>query len=379
VNGTIFGNVVVNGTLGVQAGGVLSIDGFSAATSSGNGAGDPFGAAQTISGSGTLVLSEGSQLDIGVADSAAIQFAGPSGQLGLAVLPTGKISGFAAGDTIELYNSLATGLSYTQTSASVATLKLTKGGKAAGSLTLAGSYTGSSLFHLSFDAYGDEFISLQTIGSAPVQPSAITGTVGTDDLRATANNQTLTGLGGGDTLDGNGFAGTIFKDTSADLNGSTITNFVITDVIDLTDMAPGTATVSFTPGSYNATTNTTVPGSLTVTDGTHTATMTVASASAFPVGYVGTSADGKGGTNVKYVAVNIDAYAFSAALGGGYSVAANWQDATTKSAATGAPSYGNAVTIVGGTSYTDVTGNGVAASLATSGAVLLWALSSAAR
>jgi hypothetical protein len=156
ISGTIYGNVVDNGTLAVQAGGNLNIDI----------GGDPFGTAQSISGSGALILSENSSLSLGVADSAAIQFGGPAGSLNLSVLPTGTITGFAAGDIISLTGGLATGLSYSQTSANVATLSLTKGGKAAGKLTLAGNYTGN-LFHLSLSPYGYASISLQTIGSAP--------------------------------------------------------------------------------------------------------------------------------------------------------------------------------------------------------------------
>jgi hypothetical protein len=75
---------------------------------------------------------------------------------------------------------------------------------------------------------------------------------------------------------------------------------------------------------------------------------------------------------VKYITVNTDAYLFNAPAGGLYSTAANWQDTTTSATATAAPSYGNAVTIAGGLTYTNVTGNGFAASLATSGDVLLW-------
>ena len=119
VSGTLDGNIVVNGALAVQAGGVLTID-----------AGDPFGSAQTIAGTGTLTLSENSLLTLGIADGAAIDFGAPGGILGLDVLPTGTIAGFAPGDFIELVGGatiMATGLSASQTSNSLATLSLTKG------------------------------------------------------------------------------------------------------------------------------------------------------------------------------------------------------------------------------------------------------------
>ena len=82
---------------------------------------------------------------LGVADSAAIRFGGPAGTLVVDALPSGTISGFAAGDMIEMTGggtAAATGLSYTQTSGSVATLTLTKGGHTVGTLTLAGNYRG---------------------------------------------------------------------------------------------------------------------------------------------------------------------------------------------------------------------------------------------
>ena len=64
-------------------------------------------------------------------------------------------------------------------------------------------------------------------------------------LTATANNQTLTGLGGNDSLGAAGFTGIDFKDTSADLNGSTIVSFGTSDILDFTDMNPATALVSY--------------------------------------------------------------------------------------------------------------------------------------
>ena len=280
-----------------------------------------------------------------------------------AALPRATSSSLTGGATI-----LATGLSYSQTSSNVATLTLTKGGTTAGTLTLAGNYAGS-LFHLGLDAQGDGIISLQTIGSAPVQPSLIVGTAGSDSLTATAGNQTLTGLGGNDTLSAGGFTGIDFSDTSADLNGSTITSFGASDLIDLTDMTPNAASVVYTPGSQAAT--------LVVTDGTHTATITLALGALLPPGNFVTSTDGSAGTDVRFNAANTDGYVFSATPGGVYSIASNWQDTTTGTPAAQAPGYGNAVTFAGGTGaggsgYIDVTGSGFAASVATSGDVLLW-------
>ncbi len=296
VSGLIDGNVVVNGTLGVQAAGALIID-----TS------DPFGSAQSIAGTGTLVMSENSLLILGVGDSAGIRFGGPGGTLDVAVLPTGTISGFASGDVIELSagkTALATGLSYIQTSGSVATLTLTRGGSAVGTLTLAGNYSGS-LFHLGLDSYGDGIITLQTVGSVAAQPGLILGTAGYDVLNATANNQTLTGLGGNDTIGAGAFTGIDFKDTSADLNGSTIIAFGSSDTIDLTDMKLSTATISYASGAG-------LPATLAVTDGTHVATIAISLSAGLTAGSFVTSTDGASGTDVKFLAANIDAYRFDA-------------------------------------------------------------------
>jgi hypothetical protein len=357
VTGTIDANLVVNGVLGVQAQGKLTID-----------INDPFGSAQSIGGSGTLVISENSVLTLGVADSAAIDFGGPAGTLIVHALPSGPIAGFAGGDVIEIAGggtASATGLSYAQTSIGTATLTLTKGGRSVGTLTLAGNYAGS-LFHLGLDPYGDGLITLQTIGTAPVQPSLIVGTAGYDVLTATANNQTLTGFGGNDSLGAGAFKGVDFKDTSANLNGGTITSFGTSDIIDLTDMNAAAVSVTYVSGAN-------VPATLVVTDGTHAATIGISFTSGLPAGFFSAGTDGGSGADVTFVGANADIYSFIGAPGGAYGTASKWQDITTGTIATVAPSYGNAVTIAGGSGgYTDVTGNGFAASLATSGSVLLW-------
>ena len=357
ISGALDGNVVVNGTLAVQAGGMLAID-----------QSDPFGSGQTIAGTGTLQIGEGSELLLGVADSAAIRFAAPAGTLVANSIPTGQISGFASGDTITLAG-LATGLRFTQTTPSLATLTLLKGAAIAGKLTLAGNYT-TSLFHIRLTATGTAYITLQATGIVPVQPSLLSGTAGSDSLTATANNQTLTGLGGNDTLSGGTFNGITFSDSSASLNGSTITAFALTDTIDLVDVKAAAAVATFTPAVYSAS-GPPVPATLVVNDGTHSATMTLAATVALPAGVWSAGSDGTGGTALKYIVLNTDAYAFTPLAGDSVGVAGNWRDTTLGATATAAPGLGNAVTLMGGSSYADVGGTGVAASMSVTGDILL--------
>lgn len=357
ISGTLDGNLVLNGTLAVQAGGALAID-----------ATDPFGTAQTITGTGVLMIGEDSQVCLGVADSAAIQFAGPAGTLVARSLPSGIISGFTSGDVIEL-TGLATGVSYTQTTPTLATLALTRGGVFVGDLFLSGNYSGT-LFHIQMDAAGNAFLTQQIVGAAPPRPAVITGTGGSDILTATANNQILTGGGGNDVLNGGTFTGIDFKDTSTDLNGSTIVALSMSDTIDLTDMKPTAAVVTFNAATIGAA-GATVPGTLMVTDGTHTATVTLAGTASLPPGTWTVGTDGSGGSLLKYNALNTDDYIFAPLTGDSIALAANWKDTTTGTTATALPAAGNAITLQGGSSYSDIGGNGTMASMTAFGDILL--------
>jgi hypothetical protein len=90
------------------------------------------------------------------------------------------------------------------------------------------------------------------------------GSTGADTITAMAQGQTLTGGGGNDTLIGYSGFGDLFSDTSANLNTATIQQFGGSDVIDLTDMNSSL----IKPLTYTGTTS---AGTLTVSDGTHTA------------------------------------------------------------------------------------------------------------
>jgi hypothetical protein len=113
------------------------------------------------------------------------------------------------------------------------------------------------------------------------------GSGGGDLIQAGGANQTLmTGGGLGDTLTGYAGFGDTFKDTSANLNGVTIGKLGGNDAIDLTDLLPGSASYVFNAGT------------LTVTDGTHTAAITLLGS--FSTSGFLLQTDNHGGTSVTY-------------------------------------------------------------------------------
>ena len=281
-SGLIYASVVDNGLLWVSGGGTLFIDMNATAET------DPYASAPTITGSGQLLLTENSTLGLGVTDSAAIQFNGPNATLDLVAIPTGAISGFTVGDQIELQQTV-TGLTYQQVTASTATLTLSNGAATVGVLNFAGSFAGNYAFHLDAAPNGDmAVITLQSLLIAPAQPSLIRGTVGTDHLVATANNQTLTGYGGSDILSGGAYTGIDFKDYTAYLSGSAIQNFATSDMIDFIDINPTTARVTYTGVS------------LSVTDGTHAASLSLTFASTPASGSFHIASDGASGTKLTW-------------------------------------------------------------------------------
>jgi hypothetical protein len=94
---------------------------------------------------------------------------------------------------------------------------------------------------------------------------------------AVATNETVVS-GGGD----------IFRDTAADLTGSTIRDFLPSDSIDLINLAEAHARVSYNAGTSG----------LSVTDGYHTAAITLAGS--FSAGGFSLASDGNRGTSVLY-------------------------------------------------------------------------------
>jgi hypothetical protein len=222
---------------------------------------------------------------LGAADSAAISFAGPNSVLVLGKVQTGTISGFAAGDQIEIEQGV-TGVSYKAGSGGTGTLTLTNAAGSVGTLTLAGSYS-SSAFHVDAAAGGGSaVITLQSLGVAVTPPRLIQATAAAELLTATANGQTITGGGGGDTLSGGKFTGLDFKDLSANLNGSVIRDFAASDIIDFRDLL-------LTGVKYSG-------GTLTVSNATHTETLSVGFATVPMSGSFHIAGDGGSGSKVTW-------------------------------------------------------------------------------
>lgn len=121
-------------------------------------------------------------------------------------------------------------------------------------------------------------------------PELISGTSGADTINGLGGNDTLQGMDGNDILNGGsgndilvGGAGTdtltggtgadSFKDTAANLNGDTITDFSVGDRIQITDLTSGTAnihvvgdTISYTGGSVTVTGLSTAAGQIAIRD-----------------------------------------------------------------------------------------------------------------
>jgi hypothetical protein len=183
-NGTIAAELVVNGVLN-ETYGTGVIEGFG-------------GAVGSISGTGTIDLSNDGRLIRDAADSTAIVFS----TLGPAILelegplPTGTISGFAPSNPVQSSSSngnaiqvdqTVTGVSFKQTTGTLGTLTLTDGATTVGTLLFSGNYT-SSLFHVDSDAAS---------GSATITLQTASGAAGTASPSASKDTYNWTGASGG--------------------------------------------------------------------------------------------------------------------------------------------------------------------------------------
>ena len=160
------------------------------------------------------------------------------------------------------------------------TLSVTGGGTA----TMGAGITGISTVQL---ASATTFTANATAGLT------IVGSAGADNITAGGAGQVLTGGAGANTLTGSSAGSDIFRDTAADLNGDTIVNLLAGDVIDFTDLAPATTTISKVTVGATSTV-------LTLTSGTTNSKITL---SGVFQGNFAVAADttGGGGTDLTFV------------------------------------------------------------------------------
>ncbi len=163
-NGSVnpYGLIIDNGTI-LASGGTLSLG--------------------TVSGSGSLTIGAGATLELLAATADPITLLGSAGNgasvlafAGARAAPAGLISGFAAGDAIDLEGSLATGVQLIQGSSSN-TLVLSYGSAVVARLLLSGSFT-SQRFVVLPDGSGGSLISL----TAATGGGGGGGQTGTDQL-----------------------------------------------------------------------------------------------------------------------------------------------------------------------------------------------------
>jgi hypothetical protein len=120
----------------------------------------------------------------------------------------------------------------------------------------------------------------------------VNGGNGGDTITASGGNQTLIG-GTGDVLNGYSGGGDTFTGASAALNGDTIGKWATGDVIDLTDMNSATLMALSFATSKTA-------GTLTVSDGTHTAALNFSTTSLALHNFTVAGSDGHGGTLIDW-------------------------------------------------------------------------------
>ncbi len=147
-NANAFGAVANNGTISAQ-GGTLAVG--------------------TLSGTGALVIGAGATLALDGACAAGqgVSFAGANATLALQAefdAPAGVLSGFAAGDAIDVEGSLISGASFQAAGAQGGTLTLLYGTQVAATLLLSGSY-GGDVFLTSGDGAGGTLVTLAASAS----------------------------------------------------------------------------------------------------------------------------------------------------------------------------------------------------------------------
>jgi len=148
-----------------------------------------------ISGAGAVQIAQDAVLELGAETTAGVAFTGADGtlKLDLPASYTGTISGFAAGDLIDLKGAAATAASATYSAASnTSTLTVALNGGGTLDYTLAGNYAGDN-FTAAQEAGGDSYIKL----AAPVMHTAysyVTNFTKTHDIQTNLIKQFPTGI-----------------------------------------------------------------------------------------------------------------------------------------------------------------------------------------
>jgi hypothetical protein len=201
------------------------------------------------------------------------------------------ILGGAGNDTITLGAAsqsvdTGTGTSVVKVTAANAGAQVTTEGSATLQIT-----TGGAAVLNQYDAFvGVQMLSAGNLTLSKMSFVSATGSSGNDTITALATQQTLTGGGGTDTLIGFSGFGDTFLDTAAGLNGDTIQNFGGNDLIDISNLTRASATLAYS-GSATA-------GTLSLSDGVHSASITLTSATGLASSLFHMSSDGHGGTYV---------------------------------------------------------------------------------
>ncbi len=223
---------------------------------------------QAVLGAGTLQIDAGSTLELESSVSAGqvVDFASNTSQLVL-LSPSsfaGTLSGFGAGDVLDLPGQSLTGVGCSSGTLVVSTA--TQNFRFVGTTLLGGELSAGH------DIHGGATVSFvpQTVGTGS---PAVLIPVSQPKMLFWASP-----------------AGDEFQGSSADLAGAHIGNWSATDSLDITDLAPAHATL--------ATTQTTGLDTLVLSDGSHTATLSLAGT--FSAGGFHLASDAHGGTLLTY-------------------------------------------------------------------------------
>ncbi len=223
---------------------------------------------QEVMGGGALQVDAGATLELAAPEPAGqiVQFAGSGGTLKLDNPSTfaGTLSGYGAGDVIDLPSAILIGVG--NSSGTLVASTATQNFRFASSTLLGGEFSAGH------DAHGGATIMFtqQTpgLGALPA----------------------LIGVGQPGMLFWASPAGDVFQGSSANVAGAHISNWSGADSLDITDMAPATASLTAVQTPNLAV--------LTISDGTHTSS--VGLTGSFTTGAFHLSSDGHGGTVLTY-------------------------------------------------------------------------------